>query len=63
MAPFKVWLLPEKIEPEPIDATEIAAPKGHAMAVEKIENLDRDLTAIVHAIAELRRREPAIVGP
>ncbi|HWW46382.1 MAG TPA: hypothetical protein VNZ94_00915 [Xanthobacteraceae bacterium] len=43
----------EQIEPLPIDAANVAAPDRHSMPIEKFEDLDGDLAAIVHAIAEL----------
>jgi len=40
-----------------IHPTLIAAPKRHAMSVEELEDLDRDLAAVVKPVAKFRRRE------
>ncbi|MCK9908856.1 hypothetical protein MXD81_06935 [Microbacteriaceae bacterium K1510] len=37
-----------------VDAAQIAAAQGDAMAIEEFEDLDRDLSAIVDAVAKLR---------
>src|SRR6202023_645365 len=43
-----------------VDAAQIAAAQGDAMAVEEFQNLDRDLAAVVDPVAELRRGELAV---
>ena len=40
-----------------VDAAQIAAAKRHAMAIEKLQDLDRNLAAVVHPIAKLRGSE------
>src|SRR5579862_9118757 len=37
-----------------IDAAQVATAQRHAVAVEKLQNLDRDLAAVVDAVTELR---------
>src|SRR5438045_9459392 len=46
----------------PVDPPQVAAAQRHAVAIEEFQNLDRDLAAVVDAIAELRRRELAVFG-
>ena len=43
-----------------VDAAQIAAAQGDAVAVEEFENLDRDLATVVDPVAELRRGELAV---
>ena len=38
-----------------VDAAQIAAAQGDAVAVEEFQNLDRDLAAILDLVAELPR--------
>ena len=40
-----------------VDAAQIAAPQGDAVAIEEFEDLDRDLAAVVEPVAELRGGE------
>jgi hypothetical protein len=50
------WIT-EEIEPVPIDASQVATTKRHAVAIEEFENLDGDLPPIVYTIAELCGRK------
>jgi hypothetical protein len=43
----------KEIEPMLVDAAQIATAYGHAVTVEELENLDRDLAAVVEAVAQL----------
>jgi len=43
-----------------IDATKIAPTQGDAVAVEELQDLDGDLSPVVNAIPELRRRELSV---
>ncbi|HXW48969.1 MAG TPA: hypothetical protein VEK31_05965 [Xanthobacteraceae bacterium] len=47
----------EQIKPVLVNATQIATPQRHAVAVEEFENLDRHLAAVIDTIAELRCSE------
>ena len=40
-----------------VDPPQIAPPQGHAVTVEKFQDLDRDLAAILDLVAELRGGE------
>src|ERR1700682_592457 len=40
-----------------VEAPQIAAPNGHAVAIEEFENLNRDLAPVVDAVAKLGRGE------
>ena len=51
----------EQVEPMLVDAAQIAAAQGDAVAIEEFEDLDRDLAAVVEAVAKLRRSELAIL--
>ena len=43
----------------PVDAPQVAPAQGHAMAVEELEDLDRDLAAVVDPVAKLGGGEGA----
>src|SRR5690606_17933428 len=49
----------EQVDAMRVYAPQIAAPQGHAEAIEEVEDLDRHLAAVVDAVAEGRRGEPA----
>ena len=44
----------------PVDAAHVATPQHHAVSVEELQDLDRDLAAVVEPIAQLGGRELAI---
>src|SRR5690606_20193750 len=52
----------KQIAPMRVDAAQIATAQGEAEAVEEIEDLDGDLAAVVHAIAEGGSTEPAVIA-
>ena len=41
----------------PVDPPKVSASKGHAVPVEKLQDLDRDFATIVKPIAKLRGRK------
>ena len=47
----------EEVEPPRVDAAQVAAAQGDAVAVEELEDLDRHLAAVVEPVAELRGAE------
>ena len=47
----------EQVQTVPIDAPKIAAAQGDAVPIEKFENLNRDLAAVVELVAQLSGRE------
>ena len=47
----------EQVEPPPVDASQVAAADRDAVAIEELENLDSDLSAVVEPVSELRRIE------
>ena len=53
----------EQVEPPPVDASQVAAADGDAVAIEEFENLDSDLSAIVEPVAELRGVEAGGIEP
>src|SRR5215813_10317599 len=52
----------EQVEPVLVHPPQVAAPERHAVAVEKFQDLDRDLAAIIEPVAELSGRELALRG-
>ena len=50
----------EQIKPMLVDAPQVAAPQGDAVAIKKFENLDGDLATVLDLIAELRGGELAM---
>ena len=46
----------------PVQPALIAAPQCHAMAVEELKDLDRDLASIVETVAQLCGDELAVLG-
>ena len=45
-----------------VDPPQIAPAQGNAVPVEKLQDLDCDLAAILNLVAELRRRELSVLG-
>jgi hypothetical protein len=43
-----------------VDAAKVAAAQCYAMAIEEFQNLDGNLSAVIDAVAKLRRGELAI---
>jgi hypothetical protein len=41
----------EQVEPVLVDAAQIAAAQGNAVAVEKFQNLDRHFAAVLNSVA------------
>ena len=54
---FVTGQMTKQIKAMPIDAPQVAAAHGDAVAIEEFKNLDRDLAAVVDAVAELRGGE------
>src|SRR4051794_21285012 len=52
----------EQVETVDVDAPKVAATRRHAVAIEEVEDLDRDLASVVEPIAELRRAELTLGG-
>jgi len=52
---------PKQIQAIPVDPALIALAQRHAMPIEEIEDLDRDLAAIIDLVAELRSRKRAVL--
>src|SRR5215467_3212093 len=50
----------EQIEPVLVHAAQVATAQSDAMTIEELEDLDRDLAAVIDLIAELRSRELAL---
>nr|WP_221938301.1 hypothetical protein [Mycobacterium sp. KBS0706] len=46
----------------PVQSAQVAPPQRHAVAVEELQDLNRDLAAAVHLITELRRGEAGLMG-
>ena len=51
------FFLPEQVEPPMVDAAQVATPEGYAVPVQKLKEVDGDLAAAAHPVAELRGGE------
>src|SRR5262245_50885395 len=52
----------KELDARRIDASQVLPADGEAVPIKEFQDLDSYLTAVVQAIAKIRRREPAVGG-